>query len=125
MNNEKDFSEIGKKTPYRVPENFFAENQKKIFSKVGPKTKSRGSLRLIYSGMAMAAMIAVIMVLSFFRTDSVVLNDPILFASSSLQSEMLVTATDDYPEMDNFIHELSDEELEYLVAQANTDLFLY
>ena len=58
MTNHTDFDEIGKKTPYRIPEGFFDEMQQQVLQQVEEPRKSWFSARRIsYAVIGMAAAV--------------------------------------------------------------------
>ena len=48
MNKEFDFDDIGKKTPYRTPDNFFEDMQQKVMERTcgGQRRKHPGQQRI-------------------------------------------------------------------------------
>ena len=99
MNKEFDFDDIGKKTPYRTPDNFFEDMQQKVFS----------------TAIAAAAILAgVLFVPSYLRTED----------APAGTSDMLAIERSSSDPVDKWIHELSDEELEELVNFSENDIFL-
>ena len=56
MDKDFDFDNIGKRTPYRTPENFFEEAQHKILERtVGEQRRNRRLKRIIPAVIAVAA----------------------------------------------------------------------
>ena len=107
MDKDFDFDNIGKRTPYRTPDNFFEETQRKILERtVGEQRKKRRLKRIIPTVIAVAAVLAGILFtpsLRYMNTDkNNVTTDPV----------------------DKWIKELSDEELEELVSFSENDIFL-
>ena len=99
MNKEFDFDDIGKKTPYRTPDNFFEDMQQKVMERTCGGQRRKHRLQIMFStAIAAAAILA-----------------GVLFVPSYLRTE-------DAP--DKWIHELSDEELEELVNFSENDIFL-
>ena len=57
MDKDFDFDNIGKRTPYRTPENFFEEAQHKILERtVGEQRRNRRLKRIIPAVIAVAAV---------------------------------------------------------------------
>ncbi len=130
MDKEFDFDGMGKVMPYRVPPTFFASSEENILARIraeerAPK-KSR-LIRFVIPALAVAAMLMVVLSISVFRqADSPEETAvPGIFASASLQLEMLAIDPDTPDEMDIVIQNLSDDELAELVAQVNGDVFLF
>lgn len=56
MDKDFDFDNIGKRTPYRTPDNFFEETQRKILERtVDEQRKKRRLKRIIPTVIAVAA----------------------------------------------------------------------
>ncbi len=128
MSKEFNFEEAGKATPYRIPPTFFAASEEKIMASIhSDRQPKRGRLlRFVAPSLAVAATLAIVLSVSVFRpadkNEEITALD--IFASSSLQTEML--DTDASPnEMDAFLSNMSDEELSELMAQVNGDIFLF
>lgn len=65
-----DFSQVGKRTPYRVPEGFFADNEKEILSKLALQpAKQYIPLRrwVGYAAVATVLLVAVVYPLATYR----------------------------------------------------------
>lgn len=73
MDKDFDFDNIGKRTPYRTPENFFEEAQHKILERtVGEQRRNRRLKRIIPAVIAVAAVLAGILFtpsLRYMNTD--------------------------------------------------------
>lgn len=117
MKKEFDFDDIGKKTPYRVPEGFFEEMQRNV-QKRTYDTKSAGH-RLwitVSTGVAMAAVsVGFLFIPSHFWKGE--------RGASDLQVLDTKNCTAVAP-ADKWIREMSDEELEELVSFSENDMFL-
>ena len=118
MKKEFDFDDIGKRTPYRTPDGFFEDMQRKVMERAGVKQQRKSPMKLIISTVvAIAAMLTgLLFVPSFYRADDV---KP---SSSNVLAVERNNATD---QVDKWIKELSDEELEELVSFSENDIFLY
>ena len=103
MNKEFDFDDIGKKTPYRTPDNFFEDMQQKVMERTcgGQRRKHR-------------LLAGVLFVPSYLRTEDTLAGT----------SDMLAIERSSSDPVDKWIHELSDEELEELVNFSENDIFL-
>ncbi|MEY8479130.1 hypothetical protein [Bacteroides acidifaciens] len=118
MKKEFDFDDIGKRTPYRTPDGFFEDMQRKVMERAGVKQQRKSPMKLVISTVvAIAAMLTgLLFVPSFYRADDV---KP---SSSNVLAVERNNATD---QVDKWIKELSDEELEELVSFSENDIFLY
>ena len=103
MDKDFDFDNIGKRTPYRTPDNFFEETQRKK--------------RIIPTVIAVAAVLAGILFTPSLRY----MNTDTPSASNILAVDKNNVTTDP---VDKWIKELSDEELEELVSFSENDIFL-
>ena len=101
MNKEFDFDDIGKKTPYRTPDNFFEDMQQKVMERT-------------YGGQRRKRRLQVLFVPSYLQTRDVPAGT----------SDMLAVDRSSSDPADKWIHELSDEELEELVDFSDNDIFL-
>ena len=116
---EFDFDDIGKKTPYRIPEGFFDEMQHKVMECTSGEKRCGRRLRLIISGVIVAAaMMAGILFVPFMYSDEDMVVSP--------APQILVAETNhtNVEPVDKWINELSDEELEELVNFSENDIFL-
>ena len=118
MDKDFDFDNIGKRTPYRTPDNFFEEAQHKILERtVGEQRKKRRLKRIIPTVIAVAAVLAGILFTPSLRY----MNTDTPSASNILAVDKNNVTTDP---VDKWIKELSDEELEELVSFSENDIFL-
>ena len=102
MKKDFDFDDIGKRTPYRTPDGFFEDMQRRVMERAGVKQRRKSHLKLIVSAVVtMAAILA-----------------GFLFVPSLRQINDVTDA------VDKWIKELSDEELEELVSFSENDIFL-
>ena len=110
MDKDFDFDNIGKRTPYRTPDNFFEETQRKILERtVDEQRKKRRLKRIIPTVIAVAAVLAGILFTPSLRY----MNTDTPSASNILAVDKNNVTTDP---VDKWIKELSDEELEVLMA---------
>ena len=118
MDKDFDFDNIGKRTPYRTPDNFFEETQRKILERtVDEQRKKRRLKRIISTVIAVAAVLAGILFTPSLRY----MNTDTPSASNILAVDKNNVTTDP---VDKWIKELSDEELEELVSFSENDIFL-
>ncbi len=129
MTKEFDWEEMGKTMPYRVPPTFFAGSEEKIMAKIQAEQQPKKArlMRFMMPALAVAATLAIVLTISLLRQGSVseTISGPGIFASASLQMEMLSMDPDTPSEMDAIIESLSDDDLAELVAQVNGDVFLF
>jgi hypothetical protein len=155
MDNDFDFEKIGKITPYRTPEHFFEDNQKKIIKKtVGDKHKPFKMRTVILTIIATAAIMTGIITLPSWhkripetnQSTSVNVTADIDRTNSS-EKQLVMTKTERNTTFtknshiaksvekkcnntfgdetgDNWIEQLSDEDLISLNALADNDEFL-
>ena len=55
MNKEFDFDDIGKKTPYRTPDNFFEDMQQKVMERTCGGQRRKHRLQIMFSTAIAAA----------------------------------------------------------------------
>ena len=117
MKKDFDFDDIGKRTPYRTPDGFFEDVQRKVMERAGVKQQRKSHMKLIISTViTMAAvLIGFLFVPSFLPADSPLSDTKVLAIDN-------VTLSVD--PVDNWIKNLSDEELEELVSFSENDIFL-
>ena len=111
MKKEFDFDDIGKKTPYRVPEGFFDEMQRNVRKHTyGSKPAGHRLWITVSAGIAIAAALVGFLFM------------PSLFREGDRGGQMLDTGncTAAAP-ADKWIREMSDEELEELVSFSESD----
>ena len=78
MSNDFDFDKIGKRMPYRVPEQFFDNMEANVLGVVGrEKTKPHTRKRVFVCSVVAAAAAALLFVVTFSHTrqDAPTLND--------------------------------------------------
>ena len=117
MKKEFDFDDIGKKTPYRVPEGFFDEMQRNVRKHTyGGKPAGHRLWITVSTGIAIAAALVGFLFMPFhFRQ-----NDPGRTDLQRPDTENYTAAIS----ADKWIREMSDEELEELVSFSESDIFL-
>lgn len=119
MDKDFDFKTIGKHTPYRVPEHFFEDSQRKIWERVDSQRTRKQSrlLKIVVTVTAIAAVISGwLFVPSFLPVDYPVSD------TKALASDVSLTSADP---LDGWIKNLSDEELEEFVNFSENDIFFY
>lgn len=116
MKEDFDFEDIGKQTPYRTPERFFEEVQRKVMERTEAEKRKSHRRTLILAVAAMAAVVAgLLFIPSFVQDDEAVVKS----SADVLAADRNITI-----DMDTWIKELSDEELEELVSFSENDIFL-
>ena len=117
MKKEFDFDDIGKRTPYTTPDGFFEDMQRKVMERAGVKQQRKFHMKLVISTVvAIAAMLTGLLVVpSFYRADDV---------KPSSSNVLAVERSNGTDQVDKWIKELSDEELEELVSFSENDIFL-
>ena len=116
MDKEFDFDDIGKKIPYRTPDNFFEDMQQKVMERTyGGQCRKRRLQIMFSTAVAVTAILAgVLFVPSYLQMGDVPAGT----------SDMLAVERSSSDPVDKWIHELSDEELEELVDFSENDIFL-
>lgn len=121
MNKEFDFDDIGKRMPYKTPESFFEDNRREILNRTcGEEHRGRNRWRIVIPALLGAvALLAGLLFMPLLHEKgetSATLSPLVLMAETeSANSEV----------MDNFIENLSDEELQELAEFSETDIFLF
>lgn len=116
MKKDFDFDDIGKRTPYRTPDDFFEDMQRRVMERAGVKQRRKSHLKLIVSAVVtMAAILAGFLFVPSLRQ----INDV-----KSPSSILAVDRSNGTDAVDKWIKELSDEELEELVSFSENDIFL-
>ena len=106
MNRDFDFDDIGKKTPYRVPEAFFDNLQQEVLRRSGVRRRFRLRPTVVWAACVAAAFVSGLVFMPLFAPEE--------------QPEDAVSAPEGTVAManagDRWIYEMSDEELEALKA---------
>ena len=116
MNKDFDFNEIGKRTPFRTPEGFFEKMQAESLKRVAEEKRKTKIYRLKWGvslALATAAMLCGFLVLP--STQSPDTHQP--------SSTNWVAQTYGSDEMDLYVQELTDEELEEWIDFSENDIF--
>lgn len=119
MKKDFDFDDIGKQTPYRTPDGFFEDMQRKVMESTGAKQQRKSHLKLIVSAViAVAAALAGILFVPSLRQMDTAMPSSV---SDVLAVDKNHAVTDP---AESWIKDLSDEELEELVSFTENDVFL-
>lgn len=146
MNQPDNFPGIGKRLPYREPENFFYRLPERTLEKAKQRTQSTSSLRIVWKAVAVAASIAAVVFLVFISQNEPRL--PVVAEIKSkaveapvIQEEQVSTAQKEIetpkaevppkeqtvaiPEenVSDVLADLSDEDLLQMAAMFEADLF--
>lgn len=116
MNKDFDFNEIGKCTPFRTPEGFFEKMQAETLKRVAEEKRKTKLYRLKWGvslALATAAMLCGFLFLP--STQSPDTRQP--------SSTNWVAQTYGSDEMDLYVQELTDEELEEWIEFSENDIF--
>lgn len=116
MNKDFDFNEIGKRTPFRTPEGFFEKMQAETLKRVAEEKQKTKIYRLKWGvslALATAAMFCGFLFLP--STQSPDTRQP--------SSTNWVAQTYGSDEMDLYVQELTDEELEEWIEFSENDIF--
>lgn len=117
---EFDFEKIGKQMPYRTPDGFFENMRHRVMEQAsdGKRHKSKSHLKLIMAtALAAAAMLLGVIFFPFTQQET-----------EKLSSNSLIVSTDlDYSYsdvMDQYIEDMSDEELAEWIELSDNDIFM-
>ena len=116
MNKDFDFNEIGKRTPFRTPEGFFEKMQAETLKRVAEEKQKTKLYRLKW-GVSLALATAA-MLCGFLFLPSPQSPDPRQPSSTNW-----VAQTYGSDEMDLYVQELTDEELEEWIEFSENDIF--
>ena len=116
MNKDFDFNEIGKRTPFRTPEGFFEKMQAETLKRVAEEKQKTKIYRLKW-GVSLALATAA-MLFGFLFLPSTQSPD-----TRQPSSTNWVAQTYGSDEMDLYVQELTDEELEEWIEFSENDIF--
>lgn len=116
MNKDFDFNEIGKRTPFRTPEGFFEKMQAETLKRVAEEKQKTKLYRLKW-GVSLALATAAMLCGFLFLPST---QSPDTYQPSSTN---WVAQTYGSDEMDLYVQELTDEELEEWIEFSENDIF--
>ena len=116
MNKDFDFNEIGKRTPFRTPEGFFEKMQAETLKRVAEEKRKTKIYRLKW-GVSLALATAA-MLCGFLFLPSTQSPDTYQPSSTNWVAQTYVS-----DEMDLYVQELTDEELEEWIEFSENDIF--
>ena len=116
MNKDFDFNEIGKRTPFRTPEGFFEKMQAETLKRVAEEKQKAKIYRLKW-GVSLALATAAMLCGFLFLPST---QSPDTYQPSSTN---WVAQTYGSDEMDLYVQELTDEELEEWIELSEHDIF--
>ena len=117
MKKDFDFSEIGKRTPYRTPEGFFETVQANILKRADEEKKRRRLLN-IRIGVSVALAVAAMMCgIVFFS------NVPKDLPEHGMDAGWVAFRDMGTDAMDAYVRSLTDEELEEWVEFSENDIY--
>ena len=148
MKEETEFQEIGKNTPYKVPDGFFEKISEKTLRKAKQREQNSRKILIKLRTFAVAASLAAIALLAYFmtgtekpeikqlvqskqtevkdtirQTESV--TKKISIAEIKKEAPVKTTIKETKPEeITDVLSELSDDELLQLAAMYKSDLFI-
>lgn len=114
MKKDFDFSEIGKRTPFRTPEGFFERMQAETLKRVAEEKRPKKLFRLKWGISAALAAAAMICGFLFYPSPTTTTTEQVA------STEWLAQSTD---AVDLYVQGLSDEELEDWIDFSENDIF--
>ena len=117
MEKDFDFNSIGKRTPFRMPEGFFERMQAETMKRVAEEKRKKKLYRLKWGVSVALAIAAMVCGIVFFPS----VPTEVVYPANT--SEWMAQMTDDTDEMDLYLQDLSDEELEEWVEFSENDIF--
>jgi hypothetical protein len=148
MKEETEFQEIGKNTPYKVPDGFFEKISEKTLRKAKQREQNRRKMLITLRTFAVAASLSAIALLAYFMPgteepvikqmvqnkqtevkDTIRLTDAITkkitIAEIKKGAPVKTTYKETKPEgITDVLSEMSDDELLQLAAMYKSDLFI-
>ena len=148
MKEETEFQEIGKNTPYKVPDGFFEKISEKTLRKAKQREQNSRKILIVLRTFAVAASLAAIALLAYFMTgtekpeikqlvqskqteviDTIrlteVISKKITITEIKKEAPVKTTIKETKPEeITDVLSELSDDELLQLAAMYKSDLFI-
>ena len=118
MEKEFDFNSIGKRTPFRTPDGFFERMQAETMKRVAEEKRKKKLYRLKWGVSVALAIAAMVCGFVFFP------SAPTEVVYPANTSEWMAQMTDGADEMDLYLQDLSDEELEEWVEFSENDIFI-
>lgn len=118
MEKNFNFNKIGKQLPYRTPDAFFEKMQTEVVKRVcDEKPKKRYRIKWIFStSLAVAAMLLGILFLPTTSPEAEQLPAPsLMVAASPIHLDYSI---------DEYLEEISDDELEECMELSENDIFI-
>ena len=117
MEKEFNFESVGKRTPFRTPAGFFERMQAATMKRVAEEKRKKKLYRLKWGVSVALAIAAMGCGFVFFP------STPTEVVYPTNTSEWMAQMTDGADEMDLYLQDLSDEELEEWVEFSENDIF--
>ena len=148
MKEDSEFQEIGKNTPYKVPDGFFEKISEKTLRKAKQREQNSRKILIVLRTFAVAASLAAIALLAYFMTgtekpeikqlvqskqteviDTIrlteVISKKITITEIKKEAPVKTTIKETKPEeITDVLSELSDDELLQLAAMYKSDVFI-
>ena len=120
------FGEVGKRTPYEVPEGFFQDMEERIKGATVGRQTQRSHTRAGWRAAAAAAAALAVGLIGFALLDRTHEGDRLAMADSLSQMNLVQAEAQEWEEDDEVGDEqyLSDEELEARIAFYDCDVFM-
>ena len=117
MEKEFNFESVGKRTPFRTPDGFFERMQAETMKRVAEEKRKKKIYQLKWGVSVALAIAAMGCGFVFFP------SAPTEVVYPTNTSEWMAQMTDGADEMDLYLQDLSDEELEEWVEFSENDIF--
>lgn len=151
MEKDNEFREIGKKTPYKVPDGFFGQVSETTLRKAKQRAEKSRKMLILRRAVALAASLAGIAVLGYYWHDGGsaettvfvveeqnitqqpvgeiqpaedMLQKAVVAEKSKSEAEIKVEVVDAPEELGDVLADLSDEDLLQMAALMKTDPFM-
>lgn len=148
MKEDIEFQEIGKRTPYQVPEGFFEHIPGKTLQKVKLREQNHRNHWILWKTMAVAASLAAVVMIGFLISGPEKTENKMIVQEQQVESELAIESAPDslkelmvpivkkdsvakmnhesavQEDITDILSDLSDEELLQLAAIYKADPFI-
>jgi hypothetical protein len=142
MKEDIEFHEIGKNTPYKVPDGFFENISEKTLQRSKEREQKHRKKIVLWKSMAVAASLAAVISIGYLILDFGIKQDSKQIVQEKQQFEQqiinqkqesipkkivpgkVITGENETEGLGDVLHDLSDEELLEIAAVYNADPFI-